>query len=86
MKFFVKIKKIEIYNIIFNNKITAILNSKDSNAIYFFTNSKQHNYKNAAYTDKYGYKEFCLNGKACGSQKHFTKESWRRYVKLKAFL
>ncbi len=45
-----------------------------------------HNYKNAAYTDKYGYKEFYLNGKPCGNQKHFTKESWRRYVKLRVFL
>jgi hypothetical protein len=45
-----------------------------------------HNYKNTAYSDNYGYKEFFLNGKAYGNQNHFTKETWRRFCKLKAFL
>ena len=83
MKFYIKIK---IYNIKFNNNLTAILSSKDTNSIYFFKNSKMHNCKNTAYSDNYGYKEFCLNGEFYGNQNNFTKESWRRFCKLKTFL
>lgn len=86
MKFYVKIK---IYNTIFNNNLTAILSSKDCNSIYFFKNSKMHNYKNTAYSDNSGYKEFWLNNKYYGNENNFNKYSWRKFVrglKLKVFL
>ena len=51
----------------------------------FFKNGKQHNSKNAAYIcDKY--KEFYLNGTSYGNKDNFTKESWRKFVKMKVFL
>jgi hypothetical protein len=54
--------------------------------VQFFKNGKNDNAKNAAYIDDSGYKEFYLNGKLYGDEDDFTKESWRRFVKLQAFL
>jgi hypothetical protein len=72
------------------NKLTAILNSKNTetyaNCVYFFKNGRYHNAKNADYTDDNGFKDFCLNGKHYGNENLFTKETWRRFVKLQAFL
>ncbi len=48
--------------------------------------------KNAAqlfeieYGYRYGDKEFVLNGICYGCEDDFTKQTWRRFVKLKAFL
>jgi tetratricopeptide (TPR) repeat protein len=52
---------------------------------YYRVNSKYNNAKNAAYVYD-GYKEFYLNDKCCGIDDDFTKGSWRRFVKIQAFL
>ena len=55
--------------------------------VEFYKNGKSNNCKNAAFfcIDGY-YKDFYLNGKFYGNQYTFTKQSWRRFCKLKAFL
>jgi hypothetical protein len=71
------------------NKLTAVYFYKYSNENYyvqFFKNGEYHNIKNSAYIRFDGYKDFSLNGKFYGYQTNFTKESWRRFVKLQAFL
>ena len=73
-----------IWNKIKNNKITCIYH--DDKCLFFYKNGKRHNSKNAAYIRYDGYKKFCLNGKHYGSEGDFTKETWHRFVKLKAFL
>ena len=65
-----------------DNKLTAIYHNYDY--IAFVKNSKLHNDKNAAYI--YEHKDFRLNGKYYSNQNKFTKKSWRRFVKLQAFL
>jgi hypothetical protein len=42
--------------------------------------------KNAAYINYNGYQQFHLNGKLYGDSYTFDKESWRKFVKLQAFL
>ena len=71
------------YYQIINNKLTAIYN--DFGGVIFFKNGGVHNAKNAAY---FGgeYKQFRLNAEYYGDNKSFTKESWRRFVKLQVFL
>ena len=69
--------------IIFDNKLTAI--HSDYCGIRFFKNGLYHNTKNADYIDNYGYKDFSLNNKSYGDEDDFTKESWRRFVKLQVF-
>lgn len=90
MKFYKDIIKFDYWNKIRINKLTAILNSKNTlnytKCVYFFKNGKAHNAKNAAYTDENGFEDFYLNDKHYGNQKKFTKKSWHRFVKLKAFL
>ncbi len=58
--------------------------------VVFFENGKRHNIKNAADIKYSGYKIFWLNGKKYGTNNEnssfFSKESWRRFCKLKAFL
>ncbi len=86
MKFYIDKYKNNIYywNKIKNNKLTAVyLNSY--NYTWFFKNGKLHNNKNAAYILN-RYKEFHLNDIYCGYNKDFTKHSWRKFVKLQAFL
>ena len=65
--------------------LTAIYDN--SSYVEFYKNGKRNNCKNAAIfcIDGY-YKDFSLNGKFYGNQGKFTKESWRRFCKLKAFL
>jgi hypothetical protein len=63
--------------------ITAIyINSRT----FFFKNGKYHNSKNAAYIRYDGYKEFYLNNKYYDDVNKFTKQSWRKFVKLQVFL
>ena len=52
--------------------------------VSFYKNGMPHNFKNTDYVNRNGYKTFYLNGKCYGN--NFTKESWRRFVKLQAFL
>ncbi len=53
--------------------------------VYFYKNGMYHNSKNAAIIEVL-YKEFCLNEEYYGDEYNFTKQSWRRFVKMKAFL
>ena len=82
MKFYKYKHSFYYWNKIINNKLTAIY---CNDSIWFLKNGKEHNYKNAAYIyDKY--KQFILNGVCCGCEGDFNKESWRRFVKMQAFL
>jgi hypothetical protein len=65
-------------------KLNAIF--RNEKYIIFFKEGSFHNDKNASYVDKNEYKSFCLNGEFYSYEKDFTKESWRRYTKLQAFL
>ena len=82
MKFYNKKKWSEIMEC----KLTAIY--RNNIYIAFFKKGYSHNIKNASiiYTDNSGYNEFRLNDNLYGYENKFTKESWRRFVKLKAFL
>ena len=80
MKFYIEASwlKIKAYN------LTAIFN--DHYNVIFYKNGEIHNNKNAAYINYSGFKEFRLNGIYYGCEEHFNKKSWRKFVKLKAFL
>ncbi len=71
------------WSIIFDNKLSTI--HCDYYGIRFYKNGKDHNSKNAAYISKYGSKQFCLNNMSYGCKNDFTKETWRRFVKLQVF-
>ena len=71
------------------NKLTAIYH--DYSGVMFFLNGENHNTKNAAYSseneiNEKKYQQFRLNRNYYGDENNFTKESWRRFVKLRAFL
>ena len=86
MKFYRDRDTYRYWHIIENNKLSAIFYYDFTKAVSFFKNGKIHNNKNAAYIAKSGYKQFCLNDKRYGTTNHFTKQSWRKFVKLQAFL
>jgi hypothetical protein len=65
------------------NKLTAIFQNLNQE-IVFLKKSKCHNNKNAAYIRKYE-KHFYLNGNFHGYDSFFSKDSWRRNIKLKVF-
>jgi hypothetical protein len=79
------IKFLSIYNNkIINDKLSAILHSQ-YDSIIFYKNGLRHNSKNAAYlSDRIP--DFWLNNNFYGSIEDFTKESWRKFTKLQAFL
>jgi hypothetical protein len=77
-------KNTYFWEFILNNKITAIQNNVF--ATRFYKNGKLHNAKNAAIIYYTGYTEFRLNGQWHSINKTFTKQSWRKFVKLQAFL
>jgi hypothetical protein len=52
----------------------------------FCKNNTYHNTKNAAYVHDSSYKEFYLNGKCYGTNNDFTKNLWRKFVKMQVFL
>lgn len=68
------------------NKLCAIFTHISFNVVTFFKKGEWHNTKNAAVFNKYGNKEFVLNNKSYGFDNSFDKKSWRKFVKLKAFL
>ena len=76
------------YNWNFLNKIEhselTSLHQSYSYIIQFFKNGKLHNYKNASYIFS-DYIEFHLNGTFYGDQDDFTKQSWRKFVKMQIF-
>jgi hypothetical protein len=84
MKFYKEKNNSVYFDKIENNKLTAIyINDYE---IMFLKNNRLHNHKNFAIffdSDRYS---FCLDGIIYGDQNDFTKQSWRRFVKLKAFL
>jgi hypothetical protein len=90
MKFYTNNYKISYLNLINENKLNAVY----SNIFFvkFFKNGKDHNSKNAAYVEHYTFiskyieKYFYLNGKCYGTNNDFTKQSWRKFVKLQVFL
>ena len=84
MKFYRDIHSYFYDSKIYNNKLTAIYCKKY--IIIFSKNGIWHNNKNASYIEYSGYRQFYLNGKYYGNQTKFTKQSWRRFVKLQAFL
>ena len=93
MKFYININSWtwDYLNKIINNKLTCSyhLTSAHNNisiAIEFYKNGQNHNSKNASYFNYNGFKEFSLNGKIYGYHNTFTKSSWRKFVKLQAFL
>lgn len=67
------------------NKLTAIY-SNDNYYVLFYKNGKFHNAKNASNIILNGQKSFWLNDKLYGTEENFTKKSWRKFVKLQAFL
>ena len=83
MKFYVvKIKTINLGSVnITRDKLCAIVTNTSFDLVSFFKNGTYHNAKNAAYISHY-YQSFYLNGTTCGKSNKFTKESWRRFVKL----
>lgn len=84
MKFYINKNTGHFFEKIVNNKLSAIYYSLY--AIRFLKNGNLHNIKNAAYIDNYDSKEFYLNNKCYGYEHHFTKKTWRKFVKLKVFL
>ncbi len=66
------------------HKLTSIY--IDNIGVDFFKNGKRHNTKNACFVKDNIIKSFDLNGKYYGYHNEFTKQSWRRFVKLQAFL
>ena len=85
MKFYKDKHKNDFYyfDIIKDNHISCVY--YDGNDFIFFKNGDYHNYKNAAYIYFDGYEEFFINGNRIGTENNFTKQSWRRFVKLQAF-
>lgn len=84
MKFYREKEAGVYFSKIKDNKFSAIYSY--SEFFQFFKNGKMHNTKNAAYKGNDGYKEFNLNGKCYGYKYNFTKQSWRRFVKMQVFL
>jgi hypothetical protein len=83
MKFYKYKHSFYYWNKIINNKLNAIYSF---DYVMFFKNGLPHNNKNAAYIENSGYKEFILNDITFGCAFDFAKKSWRRFVKLQAFL
>ncbi len=79
MKFYKDVR----YNEIRINKLIAICS--DCYNVVFYKNDKIHNTKNAAYIVG-EYKAFYLNDINHSHNKDFNKKSWRKFVKLQAFL
>ncbi len=89
MKFYVdQHKAFYLYKII-SKELTAIYNNLLILKIQFFKSGLINNEKNAAITSNvtgYIFKQFWLNNKSYGDENDFTKQSWRKFVKLQVFL
>ena len=84
MKFYRDIDNYIYWYKIKDNKLTAIY--CDNRCVFFYKNGKKHNSKNASFVEPNALKVFRLYDKFYGDQKTFTKYSWRKFVKLQAFL
>jgi len=85
VKFYKYFKRSKHLNKIFSNKLDAIFQNLTRN-VYFYKNGFRHNSRNAAYINYNGYKEFILNNKSYHNKYVFTKQSWRKFVKIQVFL
>lgn len=85
MKFYSHVNSSIYLNKIYTNNLNAVYYNNNS-YVKFYKNGKYNNSKNAAYIFVSGYKEFWFNNKLYGTEKNFTKKSWRRFVKLQVFL
>jgi hypothetical protein len=84
MKFYTEYKSsYYFWDKIANNKLSAVYYDV---FISFFKNGKYHNNKHATNIYKRSFKDFYLNGEYYCNEYDFTKQSWRIFVKLKAFL
>ena len=86
MKFYKDIGYEYKYYYIIYNKLTCIHIDKAYNAVVFYKNGKLHNSKNSACINCFKHKSFYLNNKRYENDNNFTKQSWRKFVKLQAFL
>ncbi len=92
MKFYVDHFKSFYLFKIKGDKLNAIYINLFTQKMQFFKSGLTNNEKDAAILYdvglgyKYGDKYFYLNDKFYGTEKDFTKQSWHRFVKLKAFL
>jgi hypothetical protein len=68
-----------------DSKLNAIC-IDSTNIVRFLKNGKRHNDRNYSYIEPNRFKVFYLNGKMYGFTEDFTKQTWRRFVKLQAFL
>lgn len=68
----------------YKNKFTFIYQGQYY--VEFYKNRILHNSKNAAFISDTGYKVFWLNNECYGDNNTFTKQTWRQFVKLQAFL
>ena len=64
-------------------KFTAIICNE--NSVAFYLNGKRNNNNNASFFYK-DLKHFYLDGKYMGNQDCYNKSSWRKFIKLSAFL
>jgi hypothetical protein len=85
MKFYKYKFDLGYLNKIICNKLSAIYNYNNGYT-EFYKKGGLHNYNNASYTHDTGYKAFHLNGIYYGNTSYFNKKSWRKFVKLQAFL
>ncbi len=84
MKFYRNKKYNNYIDKIIDNNLTSIHSS--FYCVQFLKNGKISSNKNTSYISFSGYKLFSLNGVIYGNQNDFTKSSWRKFAKLKAFL
>ena len=85
MKFYKFVYEAYYLDRIKDYNLTAIYRSSTS-SIQFYKNGLLHNYKNAAYAFISKHRQFYLNGEFYGNKNDFTKQSWRKFCKLQAFL
>jgi hypothetical protein len=85
MKFYRDLIYRYYYANLLNSDNTAIYCNE--NYMFFYKNGEFHNSKNATYIDFTSkQRSFRLKNKYYGREGDFTKESWRKFVKLRAFL
>jgi hypothetical protein len=71
------------YDIICFNNLDAIY--YDNSYVIFLKNGVESNNKNSSVIYNNGMKTFCLNGITYGYENDFTKQSWRRFIKMQVF-
>lgn len=88
MKFYREKNNSYFWDKIKDNKLTSIYQfifDNNKKCTHFFKNSVRTNSKNSAVIKNDGTKKFMLNGIYYGDEKIFTKQSWRKFIKLQVF-